>query len=49
MNVWKLVLCTARYLKDQAGLQILPGDQSRTGPHLNVNQRPKLYRTDDFI
>jgi hypothetical protein len=44
-----LVLYTIRYFKDQTGLQILPRDRSRTGPHLNVNQRSKSGRTDDFI
>lgn len=38
-----------RYFKDQIELQILPGDRSRNGPHLNVNQRPTLDRTDGFI
>jgi hypothetical protein len=48
-----LVFCTVCYLKDQAGLKILPGNQSWTGSHLNVKktkrQKPKLDRTDDFI
>jgi hypothetical protein len=44
-----VVFCTIRYYKDQTGLQILPGDRSRTGPYLNVNLRPKLDRTDVFI
>jgi hypothetical protein len=43
------MLCTVRYFQDQTGLQILPGDRNRTRPHLNVNQRPKLDRTGDFI
>jgi hypothetical protein len=44
-----LVLCTVRYFKEPTGLQILSGDRSRNRPHLNVNQKLKLDRTDGFI
>jgi hypothetical protein len=43
------VLCAVRYFKDQTGLEILPGDRNRTGPHLNANQRQRSDRTDGFI
>jgi hypothetical protein len=48
-NVYVLMLCTVLYFKDQTELQIFSGDRRRTGPHLNVNQTPKLNRTDGFI
>jgi hypothetical protein len=47
--LWAVVLCTVHYFKNQTGLKILPRDRSRTRPHLNVNQKPKLDWTDGFM